>query len=125
MQMIHFLLSQTAAGNSLRVPACGGTRIAHYMYQRVELSESSASVMYMITPAHGMQACSALQICSQDFTGGLAAVGQSRIVSGHVKHANAVNPLYSIKTGMLQPMPIAGRPWASVGIGYPLTCDTK
>ena len=54
MQMIHFLLSQAAAGNSLRVLACGGIRIAHYMCQRVELSESSASVMYMITPIQGM-----------------------------------------------------------------------
>ena len=105
-----FLAKPNSRRNSARVPPCVGTRIAHYMCQRVELSESSASVMYMITPAHGMQACSALQICSQDFTGGLAAVGQSRIVSGHVKHANAVNPLYFKKAGMLQPTPIAGRP---------------
>ena len=54
MQMSHFLPNQTAAGNSLRVPACGGTRIAHYMCQRVELSENSASAMYMITPTQGM-----------------------------------------------------------------------
>ena len=60
MQMIHFLRNQTAAGKSLRVPAWGGTRIllvllvAHYMCQRVELSESSASAMYMITPTQGM-----------------------------------------------------------------------
>ena len=54
MQMIHFLLSQAAAGNSPRVPACGGTRIAHCMCQRVELSESSALAMYMITPTQGM-----------------------------------------------------------------------
>ena len=46
-------------------------------------------------------------------------------MSGHVKHANAVKPLYFKKAGMLQPKPIAGRAWANVGIGYPLTCDTK